>query len=176
MFVRLVGAGLMLERFRPADVAVLAAHADDEAARVFNPGPADGDWAAWIERRNDWEAGDHASWAIRSVRGKLLGGISLHRFDAADATSDVGYAVLPPHRGRGIATAALQLVCEYGFTAVGLQRIALYHAVGNLGSCVVADRAGFTLEGTTRSSHVYGDGRRHDEHVHGRLRTDPLPT
>ena len=45
--------------------------------------------------------------------------------------------------------------------------------MANPGSCRVAERAGYLLEGTLRDSHRYGDGRRYDEHVHGRLTTDP---
>ena len=34
------------------------------------------------------------------------------------------------------------------------------------------ERLGFTLEGETRSSYRYGDGKLHDEHLHARLATD----
>lgn len=42
-------------------------------------------------------------------------------------------------------------------------------------SCRVAERCGFRHEGTLRSSHRYGDGVYHDEHLHGRLASDPVP-
>jgi hypothetical protein len=31
------------------------------------------------------------------------------------------------------------------------------------------------VEGTLREAYAYGDGVRHDEHLHARLRTDPDP-
>ena len=36
----------------------------------------------------------------------------------------------------------------------------------------VAEKAGYALEGTLRSAALYA-GRREDEHLHARLRTDP---
>jgi RimJ/RimL family protein N-acetyltransferase len=41
--------------------------------------------------------------------------------------------------------------------------------VENVGSCRVAQRAGFGLEGVMRSSKRFGDGRLHDEHLHAIL-------
>ncbi len=168
----LTGEGFVLAPFEAGDVAVLAGHAHDHDLRVFNPGPPDGDWAGFVARRNDWSSGDHASWAIRDGAGTLLGSVSLHRLEPLDATADIGYFVLPPFRGRGWATAAVRLATRYGFTTAGLARISIYHAVDNEASCAVAHRCGYLLEGTTRSSHIYGDGRRHDEHLHARLATD----
>jgi hypothetical protein len=39
----------------------------------------------------------------------------------------------------------------------------------------VAANAGFVLEGILRSASQDGLGKRHDDHVHGRLATDPVP-
>ncbi|MDQ1615779.1 MAG: hypothetical protein QOJ60_1718, partial [Actinomycetota bacterium] len=51
-------------------------------------------------------------------------------------------------------------------------RVELYHAVANPASCRVAEKVGFRHEGTLRQSYVYGDGTRHDEHLHARLAGD----
>ena len=66
-------------------------------------------------------------------------------------------------------------VTQWSFAQRGLVRIQLEHAVPNIGSCRVAARAGFVLEGTLRSASRDGLGARHDDHVHGRLATDPVP-
>ena len=44
----------------------------------------------------------------------------------------------------------------------------------NEASCRLALRCGYLLEGTARQSYVYGDGLRHDEHLHGRLAADAV--
>lgn len=50
----------------------------------------------------------------------------------------------------------------------GLHRVHLEHSVGNPASCRVAERAGFTLEGTQRSAALHLDGW-HDMHLHARV-------
>lgn len=69
--------------------------------------------------------------------------------------------------------AAVNSICRWGYDALDLVRIGLLHSTHNTASCRVAERSGFALEGVTRSSYRYADGRLHDEHLHARLRTDP---
>jgi len=82
--------------------------------------------------------------------------------------------VAPWARGQGIATLAVRTVADWAFGFLGLTRLQLIHAVENPASCRIAEKAGFLLEGTMRSSYRYGDGKLHDEHIHGRLATDPV--
>ena len=78
-------------------------------------------------------------------------------------------------RGRGAATAAVTEVTTWSFTSLGIQRVELCHAVANPASCRVAVKAGYAIEGTLRSSWAHDDGHRYDEHIHGRLASDPRP-
>jgi RimJ/RimL family protein N-acetyltransferase len=59
-------------------------------------------------------------------------------------------------------------LARWTFADLGLARIQLEHAVANTGSCRVATKAGFGLEGTLRSAYLDSLGVRHDEQVHGR--------
>lgn len=77
-------------------------------------------------------------------------------------------------RHRGMASTSLRLATAFAFERLGLHRLELFHAVENVGSCRVATKIGFLLEGTARQSYRYGDGRFHDEHLHARLATDPV--
>ena len=54
---------------------------------------------------------------------------------------------------------------------IGLHRIWLVHSAQNVASCRVADRAGFTAEGTMRDQARHADGW-HDMHLHARLAWD----
>jgi ribosomal-protein-alanine N-acetyltransferase len=60
---------------------------------------------------------------------------------------------------------------SWAFDTVGLNRLFLQHSTANPGSCRVAGKAGFGLEGTLRRSMLHADGW-HDVHLHARLRTD----
>ena len=127
----------------------------------------------WCARRADWTDGGHASWLVKDTAGTLVGQVSLFHLDADQLSCEAGYWVVPGARRRGVATAALQAAARFGFGALGLHRVELFHAVQNVGSCRTALTAGFRLEGTHRASYRYGDGRHHDEHSHARLATDP---
>lgn len=128
----------------------------------------------WVADRAAW-TDEHASWVVRDPDGRLVGQVSLHQIDPRNGSAEVGYWLTPDGRGRGLATAALAAAARYAFDVLELARVELFHATGNTRSCRVATRAGFLLEGTARQSFVYGDGQRHDEHVHARLATDPDP-
>ncbi len=53
--------------------------------------------------------------------------------------------------GRGVATAATLLAAEFGFEDLGLNRIEILTAIGNVASGRVAEKAGAKKEGILRS-------------------------
>ncbi|MDM4718369.1 GNAT family N-acetyltransferase [Micromonospora sp. WMMA1363] len=171
--LELTARGLVLRPWCSQDApAVFDALREPEIAR-WNPQGDIPDLAAareWIRRRADPSTG--VSYAVTDGTG-LLGSVSLRRMGADYAT--IGYWTVAAARGRGVATRAVARLAEWGFAEDGLHRIELCHAVANAASCRVAQRAGFTLEGTLRESYRFGDGHRHDEHLHARLATDPRP-
>lgn len=128
----------------------------------------------WIADRAAWTS-EHASWVVRDHDGTVIGQVSLHHLDHEGGTGEVGYWLAPRGRGRGIGAAVLDAATTYALDTLGLFRIELYHAVENEPSCRMALRCGYLLEGTARQSYRYGDGRRHDEHLHAILATDERP-
>ncbi len=156
---------------------MLAAFTDPDIAR-WNPGPTDDGRSrllirSWIERRNDWSSGGHASWGVFRD-GNLVGSVSVHSVDLAQETAEIGYWTVPAARGQGVATRAVLAATAFAFDVIGVYRLELVHAVDNRGSCRVAYRSGFALEGLLREAYRYGDGMRYDEHLHARLRHDPV--
>ncbi len=145
----------------------------DPDTALWNPAPRVIDIASareWCERGADWSVGGHATFSIVDPSDdQLLGNVSLFAIDDEHLTASVGYRVVPSERGRGVATTGLDAVAEWALGSRGLARVWLQHAVDNVGSCTVASRAGFELEGTMRSASVYGDGRRYDDHLHARI-------
>lgn len=167
---------LVLRAAVESEVSDLVAAIGDPLIARWNPvQSADGAEEAartWIKHRNDWSTGEHASWVLSNADGRMLGSISLHHIDVDHENAEVGYWIAPGVRGRGLAARGVELAARFAFTTLGFRRLYLYHSVENPASCRVADRAGFALEGTLRESYLYGDGRFHDEHLHGRLATD----
>lgn len=161
------------------DVPDLVAMARDEDIQLWNPvaSGADEEKAReWAERWADWDGGTRALFCVyEATEGRVLGMVSLHKIDVENSGGELGYRVAPWARGRGVATTAVRTVTDWAFGFLDLTRIQLIHAVENAASCRIAEKVGYRLEGTTRSSFRYGDGKLHDEHIHARLVTDPVP-
>ncbi|MEU7999418.1 GNAT family N-acetyltransferase [Micromonospora sp. NPDC049060] len=165
--------GPRLRPWRPTDrAAVVAAYADPAIrhwhCRHMNDDEAR-DWIDTWPRRWHHETG--AGWAIVDTHG-VVGQISLRRLALDDALAEVSYWVIPAARGHGIAPRALTALSTWCFTNLGLHRLELAHSTANGASCRVAQRAGFTAEGTKRGEGRHADGW-HGMHLHARLATDP---
>ena len=177
--VELVAGRLVLRPPGPEHAADVQAMARDADIGLWNPVDVTDEESAqgWIARQADWSDGTHASFAVLdATTGRFLGTTSVFHIDRAMHDAETGYRVAPWARGQGVATQAVRAVTAWALDALALQRISLYHAADNMASCRVAEKSGYLLEGQLRSSHVYGDGSRHDEHLHARLATDTGPS
>ncbi|MEU8070743.1 MULTISPECIES: GNAT family N-acetyltransferase [unclassified Micromonospora] len=166
--------GLILRPWEPADApAVLAAYQDPEIRRWHTRRPASEeqvlDWFAHLHRAWQQEAG--AGWAVTRGGGEVVGRIAMGGVDLADGVAACAYWVVPAARGAGVASRALRALSAWALAEGRLHRLWLDHSTHNLASCRVAVKAGFRLEGTTRSAAVHDDGR-HDMHLHARVRGD----
>ena len=107
------------------------------------------DWVA--SRAEDWERGTEYSFAITDTKkGGFLGGCSIyvhHQFRFAE----LGYWVRTSRTGQGLATAAVNLLVQFGFDELKLNRIEIVVATGNEASQRVAEKAGATREGVLRN-------------------------
>ena len=176
--VELDAGALRLRPWREGDADDVVAAMQDPVMQLWNGLPATTrpDALAFLRRRGDWSAGDHASWAVTdAATGGLLGSVSLHSIAVAQGNAQVGYWTVPAARGRAVAARAVDAACRWAFATVPLDRVELCHAVENAASGRVAEKAGFTLEGRLRRSFRYGDGLKHDELIWSRLVDDPAP-
>ncbi|MCI0406268.1 MAG: GNAT family N-acetyltransferase, partial [candidate division Zixibacteria bacterium] len=73
----------------------------------------------------------------------LLGNIALAMAEDRQS-AEVMYWLAPAGRGRGIATNAVKLLCNWAFEALDLEQITLKTYLENAPSQAVAHRAGFT--------------------------------
>jgi RimJ/RimL family protein N-acetyltransferase len=99
----------------------------------------------------------------------MLGGIGLDRQgDVYRHSAELGYWLGRQHWGRGVATAAVEAICRYGFETVGLRRIYACVFEPNSASTRVLEKAGFRLEGRHRKA-VWKDDELLDELRYGLL-------
>jgi RimJ/RimL family protein N-acetyltransferase len=169
------GDGVVLREFADDDLPDLRVALADPQIQLWNPthwaGPDQA--LSVLQHGRDWSSGTFAGWLICTPqRHELQGLVAVHSISQFHATGEVGYWVAAPDRGRGLATTAVRTASEWAFRTLGLRRLDLAHAAENVASCRVAEKAGFSYEGTQRLAFVYGDGQAHDEHRHGRLADD----
>ena len=175
--VEITAGRLHLRPWQPADApAVHAACQDpDIQRRTSVPVPYEPqDARDYVERQSPegWATGSAAMFAVLdSTDGRLLASVQLERIE--DGKAELGFWCAPAERGRGVLVEAVGVVCRWGFAALGLERITWYAEVGNLASRRIAERNGFTVEGTLRSYYSVRTGGRTDVWAGARLATDP---
>jgi RimJ/RimL family protein N-acetyltransferase len=101
--------------------------------------------------------------------GDLAGMLSLSMRSLGVA--EVGFWGAKEHRGHGYTTEAALAASHWAFTQMSIDRVEWRAEVGNTGSRAVAERAGFVVEGTLRSS-INNKGVRRDCWVGSLLPSD----
>ena len=168
----LVDGTTALRPWRDADIdAIVRACQDPEIARWTRVPEHYGEVDArayLLERGASLRAGATAPFAIVASDdlGRLLGSVSILRLAWEHLRGEVGYWLAADARGAGHATRAVRLACRWAFDGLGLERIDLLAAAGNLPSQRVAERAGFTREALLRA-HTRGPQGREDMLAYG---------
>jgi RimJ/RimL family protein N-acetyltransferase len=118
-----------------------------------------------------WREGSGAFFAIvDAAGGEPVGSIAIHVTDPVFGNVEVGYWAAAKARGRGLTTRALELISHWAIEEVGAERVQLRADVHNTASLRVAEKAGFTREGTLRSAAFnQRQGRRIDYAVYSLL-------
>ncbi|MCX7602583.1 MAG: GNAT family N-acetyltransferase [Bryobacteraceae bacterium] len=172
-----MGEGIELRRLEPADAdaifAVVAAnreHLDPWLPWVEGTHEA-ADTRAFLEQVEENRArGRTAAYGIWQG-GELAGLIGLHDIDASNASAQIGYWLAERWQGRGLMTRAVQALVELAFRELGLGRIEIRCAAGNLRSQAIPKRLGFTYEGTLRAAQRL-HGKPVDLRIYGLLREE----
>jgi RimJ/RimL family protein N-acetyltransferase len=162
--------------FEPRHVASFEEMVDDPEVAQHTPLPSPppaGFGTAWLARYESARK-DGTREAFAVVEGDELLGVALApSIDVEGREIELGYLVAARARGRGVATQSLRLLTEWAFGELRMARASLLINVGNEASRRVAQRCGYTYEGTLRSTFLKDD-RRVDTEVWSRLPDDPL--
>jgi predicted acetyltransferase len=117
----------------------------------FGLGPEDevespSGFAGWVAGLVGQAQAERAGCTYRWIAegDRVLGGIALRH--EPSAFGDIGYGIRPSARGRGLATWALGRMLNEA-RALGLDRVLLVCAAGNLASAATIERNGGVLEG-----------------------------
>lgn len=158
MKLELTEGPFLIRPFREADAGLLYEAVRESVSQV-SP------WLPWCHQNYSIEesrefigsrelASQGGEWYSFGIFEKhdaaLLGGVGLNFINRVHQMANLGYWVRTSATGRGIATVATRLAARFGFEELGLHRIEIVAAVGNVPSQRVAEKAGATREGVLR--------------------------
>ena len=103
--------------------------------------------------------------------GELAGEAVLWGIDLHNRSAHAGLSLRPACRGRGLGGDVVRVLCRYGFAIRGLHRMQLETLADNAAMIAVAERLGFTREGTMRNC-SWVNGQWMDDVVFGLLDTE----
>jgi RimJ/RimL family protein N-acetyltransferase len=168
---------VVLRPWRETDVEQLVEACKDPEIPRWTAAPSPytrADAEAWVrgDPLPDEPWGDRVSFCVADAGepDRLLGSMSLMRIERGHS-GEIGYWTAAWARGRGVTTHAVRVLARWGFEAFGLHRVELVIAVENPASNAVAERAGFTREGTLRQ-YREAKGVRRDHHIWSLLRDE----
>ena len=145
-----------------------------------------GRWMPWchadysIDEAKAWLAACQAAWSqdasypfliVDPRSQEVIGSVDINQINRDQNFGNIGYWVATAHSGKGIATAAVKLVAQFGFTEVGFARLEIVALTENVASRRVAEKVGAKFECIARSRLVRW-GKSHDAAVYSLLPAD----
>ncbi|AQU69816.1 GNAT family protein [Streptomyces niveus] len=146
-----------------------SARADSRPWRPITPGSEDSRLVV-----DDKEEGRVPFSVVELAGGTLIGTATLWGIDNHNRSAHIGLGLLPASRGKGYGTAAVAVLCHYGFVVRGLHRLQIETVSDNTGMLRAAERNGFVREGVLRSA-AWVMGEFLDEVLLGLLAEDWKP-
>jgi RimJ/RimL family protein N-acetyltransferase len=167
--------GVVLRRLRARDAGAFAAAFRDDsqlgAAIGAEEDPTEISVRRFIARQPALRArGEFLGLAVTdATKRPFLGHVMVHTVSWRHRRAEVGYWLVKPARGRGIGATAVELLVDWAFTALDLDRIEITTTADNRAARRLAQKLGFAEEGVMRARN-HERGRRVDVVMLARLR------
>jgi RimJ/RimL family protein N-acetyltransferase len=167
--------GVVLRRLRARDAAPYAAAFREDPrlgpAIGAEEDPTEMSVRRFIARQPSLRArGEFLGLVVTDATEKpFLGHVMLHSLAWQHRRAEVGYWLVPAARGRGIGGTAVDLLVDWAFAALPLDRIEITTTPGNAAARALAGRLGFAEEGVMRARN-HERGRSVDVVMLARLR------
>jgi RimJ/RimL family protein N-acetyltransferase len=145
---------LLLRPFTGDDAEAVYEACQDADIQFYTPVPNPftvADAAAFVgaSAANGWETDtDYLFGAFRADNDLLIGAFDLEK--RFPGVYELGYWAVKSQRGQGYSTEAARALCDWGWATLDVHRMEWWAMVGNTPSRALAERLGFTLEGTLR--------------------------
>jgi RimJ/RimL family protein N-acetyltransferase len=138
------------------------------------PGPLTrAQFDARLARAAESDASERTVAFVVDVDGAAVGSALLFAFDSFAHHAEAGISLVPEARGRGVGTAAILQLVDFGFVRRNLRRIHLQAIASNTAALRVYEKAGFVVEGRLRD-HAWVRGAYEDIVLMGILRSEHM--
>ena len=144
-----------LEHWGPGDLALLEGLVGDPAMMEHLGGPESLEKIR--ERQTRYEGTDTAFKVVDEDSGDGVGWVGYWKHDGA---WEIGWAVLPEHQGRGVASAATQQALDRARVDGRYRFVHAFPDVHNTPSNAICRKLGFTLLGVEDGEYPKGHPRR----------------
>jgi ribosomal-protein-serine acetyltransferase len=163
MFRRIVARGIELRQFEGTDAEPLFALVERNREYLRQ-------WLPWVDATRSadeirlffarataqFEEGLGPNCGIW-LDNELAGAIGCHPIERPDRSCSLGYWISAGHQGKGAITRCCRNLLDYLFGEVGLHRVEIRCGTGNLRSCAIPRRLGFSREGMLREAEWVND-------------------
>ena len=163
LFRLAVAPGIELRQFEMRDAEAVFAVADRNRAYLR-------EWLPWVDRTHSadeirdyiaarleqFEAHQGPSAAIW-LNGAIVGAIGCHPIDWANQHCTLGYWIDAACQGNGVMTRCCAALISHLFEEMAVHRVTIQCGTGNVKSCAIPERLGFTREGMMREAEWVND-------------------
>lgn len=140
----------------------------------FNIGHSDEKADGWFDEIQKLQGNQNVRLGIFLKDGTVIGDVALQEIDQKNRSCSVGLGIAKiENRANGYGTEAVQLMIDYGFCYLGMERITANTLEINQGAQKVIERCGLTLEGRERKA-VYLNGNKYDRLCYAILKEEYL--
>lgn len=163
MFRRTVAPGIEIRQFAGADAASIFAvvNRNREYLRQWLPwvdgtnSPEDiGEFISRVTDQYDAGLGPNAGiW----IEGAFAGSIGVHPISWPNRNTSIGYWIEAAQQGKGIVSRCCATLLNHLFDELSLHRVEIRCGTGNVRSCAIPERLGFTRESIARESEWVND-------------------
>jgi ribosomal-protein-serine acetyltransferase len=144
-----LGAGALIRPLEAEDVPELfrLVDANRDYLRAWLPWldatRREEDLQAWSTAEREKAAAGRAAQFVIVDEGRIAGVIGFHEIDWSNRQVDLGYWVAEDRQGRGLVTRAAAALLRIAFDHLGLSRVGIKTATGNMRSRAIPERLGF---------------------------------
>lgn len=163
MFRLKVAPGIQLKLLETADARPLFVLVERNRAKLR-------EWLPWVDQTRSAEdirlfimrvlEQYHSNLGPQAgvwVDGVLSGTVGYHPIDWSNRNCSLGYWLDAAHEGKGVITRCCAALADYAFDELKLHRLEIRCGTGNLRSCAIPQRLGFTREGVAEEAEWVND-------------------